>query len=157
MTRESDDAMNTQDFACSYGVDQSPAEVFAAIVDVPGWWTGEVDGSFDEVGDEFTYRYEDFHYSKQEVIDIVPGKRVAWRVVESELQGPDDPSEWTGTKIAFEIARNGDQTELNFVHRGLRPDLECFDSCSGAWGFYINSSLRRLITTGKGPTTPPWA
>jgi uncharacterized protein YndB with AHSA1/START domain len=149
--------MNAQDFACSYRVDQSPEEVFAAIVDVPRWWTGEVDGSFDQVGDEFTYRYGDFHYSKQGVIAVVPAEKVVWRVVDSRLLGTDDPNEWTGTEITFEIARNDDQTELSFAHHGLRPDLACFDSCSSAWSFYINSSLRRLITTGEGPTLPPWA
>jgi hypothetical protein len=38
----------------------------------------------------------------------------------------------------------------------LRSDFECFDTCSSAWGFFVNGSLRHLITTGKGPSTPPW-
>jgi hypothetical protein len=32
----------------------------------------------------------------------------------------------------------------------LVPAFECYGNCSGAWGFYINDSLRSLITTGKG-------
>jgi uncharacterized protein YndB with AHSA1/START domain len=149
--------MNTQNFACSYTLDQSPDEVFAAIVNVPAWWTGEVDGSADNLGDEFSYRYGSVHYSKQKITALLPGERVVWQVVDSHLEHPEDPSEWTGTEISFEIARKGDHTELSFTHLGLNPELECFESCSNAWGFYISSSLRRLITTGEGPTPPPWA
>jgi hypothetical protein len=29
------------------------------------------------------------------------------------------------------------------------PEFECFDNCSTAWAYYINTSLRNLITTGN--------
>ena len=69
----------------------------------------------------------------------------------------EDPDEWVGTDITFDIARTGDQTEISFAHIGLVPDFECFDNCSAGWNFFINGSLRRLVTTGAGPLTPPWA
>ena len=59
-------------------------------------------------------------------------------------------TEWTGTDVAFDISRKDDKTEIRFTRIGLVPDFECFDSCSSAWGFYVNSSLRNLITTGEG-------
>ena len=65
-----------------------------------------------------------------------------------------DKTEWNGTDIVFEIARKGDKTEVRFTHVGLVPTFECYDGCSGAWGFYINDSLRNLITTGKGQPNP---
>jgi uncharacterized protein YndB with AHSA1/START domain len=149
--------MDTQNFSTTYTVAQSPEEVFDAIVDVPRWWTGEVEGSFGELGDEFSYRYADIHYSRQRIIELVPGKKVAWRIIDSHLKGPKDPSEWTGTEVSFEIERKDDKTEVRFTHLGLKKDFECYGSCSSAWGFYINGSLRRLITTGNGPSKPPWA
>lgn len=144
-------------YTASFSVGQSPDEVFAAITNVRGWWTGEVDGSTGELGDEFTYRYGDAHYSKQKITEMIPGRRVVWRVLDARLAFAEDPAEWTGTDITFEVAREGDQTEVRFAHVGLGPELECFDSCSSAWAFYINGSLRRLITSGEGPSTPPWA
>jgi hypothetical protein len=30
------------------------------------------------------------------------------------------------------------------------PAVECYKACSGGWTFYVNESLRKLITTGKG-------
>ena len=84
--------MNDASYTTTFTVDQTPEEAFAAINNVRGWWSGEIDGHTDQLSAEFTYRYGDV---------------------------------WTGTGITF-------------------------DSCSSAWGFYITSSLRNLITTGKG-------
>lgn len=149
--------MTSQSFTTSFSVDQGPDEVFDAIVDVRHWWTGDIEGRTDQLGGEFTYRYRDLHRSTQQVVELVPGKGVAWRVRDAQLAFAEDPGEWTGTVISFEIQDEGGRTEVRFAHAGLLPELDCFDSCSSAWGFYINSSLRRLITTGEGPTPPPWA
>ncbi|MGA3220652.1 MAG: SRPBCC domain-containing protein [Acidimicrobiales bacterium] len=149
--------MTSQDFHSTFTVPQSPEEVFAAITNPKKWWTGDIDGPADQIGGEFSYRYGNVHYSKQKVTELAPGQKVVWQVVGSHLAGPQDPGEWTGTRIIFEISGKEGQTQLRFSHLGLVPEFECFDSCSNAWGFYINGSLRRLITTGEGPATPPWA
>jgi Activator of Hsp90 ATPase homolog 1-like protein len=149
--------MTSQSFTTSFSVDQAPEEVFKAITNVRGWWTGDIAGSTDKLGDEFTYRYQDVHYSTQKITELIPGKKVVWRVLDAHLKFAEDPNEWTGTEIMFEVAQKGRQTEVHFAHLGLIPDLECFDSCSNAWGFYINGSLRQLITAGEGPAAPPWA
>ena len=147
----------SQNFTTTFSVDQTPEDAFAAINDVRRWWTGELEGSTDKLGDEFVYRYQDLHYSKQKITELIPGKKVVWRVLDAHLNFTEDPGEWTGTEITFEVARNRDQTEVRFAHLGLVPEFECFDRCSNAWAFFINGSLRQLITTGKGPTAPPWA
>src|SRR6185437_7997687 len=90
------------------------------------------------------------HYTKQRITAFVPNQKVVWRVLDAHLNFTDDPSEWTGTEITFEVAQQGGHTEVRFAHLGLVPEFECFDACSNAWGFYINSSLRSLITTGTG-------
>jgi hypothetical protein len=149
--------MKGQNFTTTFSVDQTPEEAFAAINNVRGWWSGDIEGCTDKVGEEFTYRYPGAHRSTQKITELVPGQRVVWRVVDSHLVGPEDPSEWTGTEITFDISRQGARTEVRFAHVGLVPDFECFDSCSNAWGFYVNASLRRLIATGEGPAAPPWA
>ena len=149
--------MDKSSFSTSFTVDQSPDEVFQAITNVPGWWTGEVDGSAAAIGDEFVYRYADMHVSRQQVTELDPGRAVIWRVLDAKLSFTEDPAEWTGTEIVFRIDRRDGRTVLTFEHVGLVPSVECFDQCSSAWGFFINGSLKRLITTGEGPTAPPWA
>jgi hypothetical protein len=146
--------MSNQNFATTFVVDQTPEAVVAAITNVRGWWSGEIEGNTGELDAEFTYRYQDVHYSKQKITEMIPGEKVAWRVLDAYVNFADDPDEWIGTDITFEVARKGNQTEVNFTHRGLVPEFECFDKCSSAWGFYINNSLRNLIITGHGAPNP---
>lgn len=42
--------MNEQNYTTSFTVDQTPEEVFAAINNVRGWWTGEIEGDTDKTG-----------------------------------------------------------------------------------------------------------
>jgi len=148
--------MSDRGFTTAFRVDQTPQEAFAAINNVRGWWTGKpgAEGSTDKLGDEFTYRYDDVHYSKQKVTDLVPGRKVAWRITDARLSFTKDQTEWKGTEVIFEIAKKGGKTEVRFTHAGLVPAFECFDACSNAWGSYIKGNLRSLITTGEGkPST----
>ena len=142
--------MKDRSFTTTFLVSQTPKEVFDAVNDVRGWWSGEIDGPTDRLGAEFTYRYRDLHRSTQRITEWVPGRKVVWRVLDGQLNFVKDKTEWKGTDVVFEITRKGDKTELRFTHVGLVPAFECYGDCSGAWGFYVNDSLRSLITTGKG-------
>ena len=142
--------MSDHSFTTSFTVDRAPKEAFAAITDVRGWWSDEIDGSTAELGDEFVYRYEDVHRCRIRVTEIVPDRKVSWLVVENYFEFTADKTEWTGTTISFDIVEKDGQTEVRFTHQGLVPEYECFEVCSTSWGFYVNGSLRSLITTGEG-------
>ena len=142
--------MKNPNFTTAFQVDRTPEEAFAAINNVRGWWSGDIEGPTDKLGDEWSYRYKDVHFSKHRITEFVPGEKVAWLVLDSYLSFVDDKKEWNGTRITFEIAAKGDKTEVRFSHLGLSPDVECYDGCSNAWGSYINGSLRNLIASGKG-------
>lgn len=137
------------DFTTSILVRQLPEEVFSAVNNVRGWWSGAIEGHTDSVGAQFIYRYQDFHRSTQKITEWLPGKRIVWRVVDSRINFVRKKAEWTGTDIVFEITRNNGMTDLRFTHVGLVPTLECYDGCSGAWNSYITGSLRNLVTTGQ--------
>ena len=141
--------MLKQGFTTSFSVDQTPQEAFAAINNVRGWWSGQIEGDTDELGAEFTYRYKDVHLSKQKITEFIPGKKVVWRVLDSNLSFAKDKSEWNGTDIVFDISEKEGKTEVRFTHVGLVPEYECYGSCSNAWGMLVNGNLRKLITTGK--------
>ncbi|HMI05143.1 MAG TPA: SRPBCC domain-containing protein [Pedobacter sp.] len=142
--------MKTSDFTTSLLVDKTQKEVFDAVNSPQNWWPGDIAGRSEKINDEFTYRYKEFHYSKQRVVEMVPDQKVVWLVTESQLNFTEDVNEWTGTKIIFETSEEDGKTRLNFTHQGLYPGVECFDSCSGAWSQIIQQSLFSLITTGKG-------
>jgi hypothetical protein len=146
--------MTLQSYTTSFSVGQTPKQAFDAIRNVRGWWSGEIEGGTSERGDEFTYRYKDIHYSKQRLIEVVPDRKVVWLVLDSYLSFPEDKTEWNDTRVVFDISQSIGKTEVRFTHQGLVPDYQCFDKCSSAWSFYINDSLRKLITTGKGEPNP---
>ena len=139
-----------ESFTTTFVVDKSPQEVFDAVTNVRAWWTGEVEGRSAKVGDEFTFRYEDIHRSRQRVVESIPGAQVAWLVTEAHLAFAKDPAEWVGTRIFFDISAEGRKTRLRFTHVGLSPACDCYDACHDGWTFYIQRSLRSLIVTGKG-------
>lgn len=141
--------METKDFTTTILVDNTPQEVFNAINQPQNWWTGEFTGSAEKLNNEFTYRYKDMHYSKQLVEEMVPGKKVVWLVTESALNFIEDKSEWTGTKIIFEMDEQDGKTKLHFTHEGITPEVECFSACSPAWTNLIQQSLFNYITIGK--------
>jgi len=143
--------MKSSDFSTTITVDQTPEEAFAAINNVRGWWSGEIEGSTDKPGAEFTYRYGDIHYSRQRITELIPGRKVVWIITDSNLSFVKDKTEWNGTEISFEISKKGKITEIRFTHLGLVPEFECFDACSGAWTDYVKNSLKKLITSGGGP------
>ena len=142
--------MKSRNFSTTVKVDQTPKKPSPPSIDVRGWWSGEIEGSTDKLGDEWSYRYKDIHYSKQRITELIPGKKVTWLVLDSALNFIEDKSEWNGTNITFEIARAGDKTEVKFTHVGLVPEGECYGACSNAWGSHIHGGLHSLIATGKG-------
>ncbi len=120
-----------EDYRATLLVDNTPEEVFAAITNVRGWWSETIEGKTDQLG-EFRHSYKDMHRCTIRITEFVPGRKVAWHVVDNY----------------FNFVEN--KTELRFTHVGLVPAYECYDVCSDAWGTYINGSLRDLITRGKG-------
>lgn len=138
-----------QDYSATLLVDNTPNEAFDAINNVRGWWSQEIEGRTDTLGD-FKYHYQDTHRCTISITELVPGEKVRWHVADNYFNFVEDKSEWTDTDIVFEIAPKGDKTEVRFTHVGLVPAYECYRVCSDAWSTYIKGSLRDLITTGKG-------
>jgi len=142
--------MTTTDFTTTLLVDQGPHEVFTAINNVRGWWSEEIEGGTSKLHDEFDYYFEDVHRCKIRLSEVIPDKKVVWLVLDNYFNFINDESEWKGTKIIFDITKQDNKTKLRFTHEGLVPAYECFEVCKNAWTQYIQESLFKLITTGKG-------
>ena len=142
--------MATKNFSLTLTSGQSPADVFQAITNVRAWWTGfyseEITGKTEKLHDEFTFRAADgAHYTKQKLVEVVPDKRIVWLITHSNLSFLEQPEEWLGTKVIFDINKTGKKTELTFTHEGLTPEVECYDSCAPGWTQYLNNKLLPLI------------
>lgn len=142
------------DYTSAIRVDAPALRAYEAILDVQGWWSQEVVGQTDQVDGEFDYRYGDVHRCRIRVTELVPGRTVAWLVLENRFDFTRDQSEWTGTRIVFDILEQDGGAEVRFRHLGLVPQYECYDVCSNAWHGYLHGSLKQLIETGTGQPNP---
>ena len=99
----------------------------------------------------FDYHYRDVHRCKIKITELVPGKKVAWRVLDNYFSFTKDTTEWTGTDIVFDIAEQGrqDRSPLHALAAWF-PNMSATTPAHEGWSTYINGSLRDLIATGKG-------
>jgi hypothetical protein len=139
----------TANYTTTITVDATPQTAFDAINDVPGWW-GRITGTTTTVGDEFVYVVPRLHYSGFRVTELDPRRHIAWLVTGSYLDFIVDKQEWNGTTVQFDIEQTQEGTRITFTHDGLKPDVECYDVCSNAWGMFVNGSLKAFIETGVG-------
>ncbi|MGE0931372.1 SRPBCC family protein [Peijinzhouia sedimentorum] len=146
--------MTSSDFTLTLLTDQSPNTVFQAINNVRAWWSGyyseEFIGNTEELSDEFSFHAgEGLHFSKQKIVELTTNKKVVWLITESKLSFLEKTDEWTGTKVIFEISKEGDKTQLVFTHLGLTPQKECYNNCAPAWTQYLQNKLLQLINAEK--------
>ena len=146
--------METSDFVSTLLVKQTPEQTFQAIKNISKWWSEAIEGSTDNVNDEFIYHYKDIHYCKMRLVEIVPNQKLVWLVLDNYFKFTKDKSEWIGTKLIFNISQKDDQTEMKFTHEGLVPQYECYEICREAWTNYIQNSLHSLILNGVGQPNP---
>lgn len=146
--------MKNQNYTTTITVEATPQEAFKSINAVTSWWTENLEGRSQKLNDEFIVRFGDVHVSTQKLVEFIPDKKVVWLVTDSRLNFVKNKSEWTDTKIVFDILQKDGKTVVVFTHLGLAPVLECFNDCSSVWGQYIQQSLLKLINTGKGEPTP---
>ena len=77
----------------------SPDDVYAALTTLEGlsgWWARDTTGAT-EVGGVIAFRFVPGGFDMK-VVELVPGKRVLWEVVEG-------PAEWVGTQVSFELSQ----------------------------------------------------
>lgn len=144
-------ANGNEDSLCiQFQVEKPIESVFEAILEVRNWWIGDVSGQYAKVGDSFRYSYKTYHDSTQTLVKIEKSKTLVWLVTKSFLSFVDDPNEWLGTQLIFELKQDGDGTLVVFTHKGLTPQSECYENCSLGWQHYILTSLKNYIEHGEG-------
>ncbi len=142
--------MENQNFKTQIIVDKPAAEVFEAINNVRGWWSENIQGNTEKLNDEFIYQHQDVHVCKMKITELVPNRKIVWKVLENQFSFTNDKNEWKGNEIVFQILEKDGRTQLDFTQVGLVPAYECYNVCEDAWSSYIQGSLKSLIETGKG-------
>jgi hypothetical protein len=140
--------MKKQDYAASITVNATAKEAFKAINNVSKWWTQDLEGNSQKLNDVFTVHFGET-FITVEIVELIPGKKIGWHVIDCYKHWLKDKKEWKDTKMTWEISSKKDATQITFTHIGLIPGLECYNGCENAWGQYINGSLFKLLTKEK--------
>ena len=134
------------------GIKSSVDEVYKALSTREGgaaWWTTNTQGD-GKIGGVLAFRFSaggvEIGGFDMKVIELQPGKRVLWQVV-------DGPAEWIGTKVSFDLKQSGDHAIVLFKHQGWKEPVEFMHHCSTKWAMYL-MSLKSLMETGKGSPNP---
>ncbi len=141
--------MTTQDFTTTFYTSQSPETVFDTLKNVRQWWRGfydeTIEGTSDQLNESFTFLAGGgAHYSRQQLIELVPNKKIVWLVTESNLSFLEKKDEWVGTTIIFDMEEVNGKTQVRFTHKGLVPSIECFNACSNGWSQYLQQLSLKL-------------
>jgi hypothetical protein len=80
------------------------------------------------------------------VLELAPAKRVVWEVI-------DGPEEWIGTRVVWDLQRDGDYTVVLFTHEGWKEPVEFMHHCSTKWALFL-MSLKSMVETGTGAPDP---
>lgn len=131
-------------------VDKDISSVFNCITNFRAWWSEEIVGNTDKVGETFFYHYKDVHLCKIKLIEMVADKKLVYQVIDNEFNFTKDKTEWINTKLIFDLSTEDGKTQIIFTHEGLVPEYECYNVCNDAWTSYIQGSLKNLIETGIG-------
>lgn len=146
--------MESKNFTSTILVDKDITTSFNAIKNFRAWWSEDIEGNTDKLGDTFFYHYKDVHLCKLKLVEEIPNKKLVYLVVDNKFNFTKDTTEWTNTKLVFDISKEGEQTKVTFTHEGLTSQYECYEICKDAWTNYIQNSLFKLIMNGKGEPNP---
>lgn len=131
------------------GIRSAATDVYTALTTpegLAGWWTIDTQGKGNDVGGVLRFRFGDKGGFDMKVVELEPGRRVLWEVV-------DGPEEWVGTHVRWELNQDEDWTGVLFKHEGWREPVEFMHHCSTKWATYL-MSLKGLVETGKGAPDP---
>ncbi len=142
--------MENNNFKSSITVGIGSVEAIRKISKVPEWWGVSFSGSAEKQGDKFVIKMGEEAFFNMTVTELIPGKRVVWSVGDCYMPWYTDKTEWSNTRLIFDLTEKNGETTLVFTHEGLTPKSECYTDCEPGWNHWIKTSLFTYLTTGKG-------
>jgi uncharacterized protein YndB with AHSA1/START domain len=128
--------------------DSTPDKVFDSLTTLDGlagWWSSDTVGEPGEIGGRIEFRFVPGNIFMK-VLELAPSTQVLWEVV-------DEPDEWVGTTVKWDIKQEDDYTIVLFSHQGWQEATEFMHHCSTKWATFL-MSLKSLLETGTGSPSP---
>ena len=138
-----------QDFNYKLTVKASAKEAMEKIAQVNQWWAKDFKGKASKLNDEFSVYFGDTFVNFR-ISEAIPDKKITWLVTDCNLHWINNKTEWKNTECIWTLTENNGNTQIDFVHKGLTPEVECYDSCKPGWTHHLKDSLLKLIDDGKG-------
>lgn len=134
-------------------VSSTPISAYDALTTGFGkWWTTDCN-LVSETGDKITFKFGTSYWVMR-AISLIPEKLVELKCIEAHHVHDGLPSsilnEWKGSKLRWEIQKQGEKTKITLVHVGLEPSLECYEVCEQGWDYFFVNSLKQYLDTGEG-------
>lgn len=132
-------------------VKSNRSSVYKALTEgIPKWWTKDFSGTSTVINDEFTVRFG-ATFKTMKVLELNPAKKVVWVCIDTLIDIPElkNNTEWTDTKIVWDLRAENKQTIISLTHIGLTPEVSCYEICEKGWELFLES-LRKFLETGVG-------
>ena len=140
------------DYKTSFLTSSDSASSFNAISkEIDKWW-GKVDNPVNKLGDVFSICFGETEW-RFKVTQYVPFKKIRWNCIKANhvhegLQNIQE--EWLNTDVEWDIKEDEDKTKITITHHGLNNQLNCYEVCKSGWDYFLLSSLKNYLETGKG-------
>ena len=147
--------MECTNYRCDITTKASVESIYRALTtEFDRWWTAP-DMPIKRVGDVARFGFPPMEsYWTFKAVELVPNKLVVLSCIDAYHlhEGMPDKSktEWLDTQIVWSIESGEQLNSLHFEHRGLAPDLLCYEVCSAGWDFFYRQSLQEYLDTGVG-------
>ena len=131
----------------------SAEEAMKKISQVNLWWKKDFYGSAEKLNDTFTVPFGELNGEKSfvdfTISELVPNKKVTWKVTDCYLPWFKDKKEWNNTEVVFKLSEGNGNTKIDFTHIGLVPEVECYEACEKGWDGHVTKDLEKFINKGK--------
>lgn len=143
--------MSQKDYSTTVHINATPERIFQAItVEVDQWWT-KYTNKAEKVGDTLAIRFDVNTRKEMLITTFEPFTKLIWQVTHAymDIDWMSNKNEWVGTEMHWEVIPKGEESQLNFVHKGLTPALECYEACDNGWTYFLKS-LKDYLEKGEG-------
>ena len=139
------------DIHFEFRVPVSAELAYTAISKVSDWWIRDTEGETSARGGSFTVHFNrDQDFVRFRITEAQPGRRYVWHVEDCFLHWFENKTEWNETDVIFDVVPTTGGSVITMAHRGLTPDVECYNVCNAGWEGHVMKSLYKLITEGAG-------
>jgi uncharacterized protein YndB with AHSA1/START domain len=123
----------------------TPAAIIRALIredQIQKWWTK--DASI--ISRNGLFQWEGHGWTVELGIKSPNDHSVIWSCTRSNMQ---NTNAWEGSTMMFELIKDESGTKVEFTHSNYQ-DSPCFKVCSDGWNYFLGTSLKSFLETGKG-------